>query len=68
MGCSQGIEVGQDCRAWAREPFDDERLLAGSDDPHPEGLADPDELAGLAEASRHRILPDNAAELLSLSA
>ena len=49
----------------------DERLLAGSDYPHPEGLADPnefaDELVELPEESQRRILHDNAATMLGLA-
>ena len=48
----------------------DERLLAGSDYPHPEGLRDPnefaDELVDLPERSRERILHDNAVQALRL--
>lgn len=46
----------------------DERLLAGSDYPHPEGLRDPnefaEELTALPEASRTKILHDNAVRFL----
>jgi predicted TIM-barrel fold metal-dependent hydrolase len=49
----------------------DQRLLAGSDYPHPEGLADPnefaEELVGLPEQSQRRILHDNAAAMLGLA-
>jgi predicted TIM-barrel fold metal-dependent hydrolase len=45
--------------------------MAGSDYPHPEGLADPNEFAeeleGLPTETRQRILHDNAATLLSLA-
>lgn len=49
----------------------DERLLAGSDYPHPEGLADPnefaEELVDLPAVSRDRILHGNAEVLLGLT-
>jgi predicted TIM-barrel fold metal-dependent hydrolase len=49
----------------------DTRLLAGSDYPHPEGLADPnefaEELAGLPAETQQRILHDNGARLLSIA-
>lgn len=48
----------------------DERMLAGSDYPHPEGLADPNEFAeeldGLPESTKRRIMHDNAARMLRL--
>lgn len=48
----------------------DERLLAGSDYPHPEGLADPnefaEELADLPSLTRRRIMHDNAARMLNI--
>ena len=47
-----------------------ERIMAGSDYPHPEGLADPNEFAeeleSLDQVSRRRILRDNAAAMLRL--
>jgi predicted TIM-barrel fold metal-dependent hydrolase len=53
------------------EALGSERLLAGSDYPHPEGLRDPnefaDELTGLDEVTRRRIMHDNAATLLGLA-
>jgi predicted TIM-barrel fold metal-dependent hydrolase len=46
-----------------------ERVLAGSDYPHPEGLAEPtefiEELAGLSDADQQRILVDNFEELVA---
>ena len=45
-----------------------ERILAGSDYPHAEGLADPTDfvkgLSGFDEAATRRIMRDNLAELL----
>jgi predicted TIM-barrel fold metal-dependent hydrolase len=45
-----------------------ERVLCGSDYPHPEGLVWPsefaDELAGLDAAATRRIMRDNLAELI----
>lgn len=47
-----------------------ERVLFGSDYPHPEGLADPvsyvDQLGGLDEADRAKIMGGNLARLISL--
>jgi predicted TIM-barrel fold metal-dependent hydrolase len=47
----------------------DERVLFGSDFPHPEGLADPasyvDELAGVPEQSVRRIMGGNLARLMN---
>lgn len=49
----------------------DGRFMAGSDYPHPEGLADPnefaEELVDLPTGAQRRILHDNAAELLQLA-
>lgn len=48
-----------------------ERVLFGSDYPHPEGLAQPldflESLAGLSAAEVRRVMRDNAAELLALA-
>ncbi|MFN8025781.1 MAG: amidohydrolase family protein [Acidimicrobiia bacterium] len=53
------------------EKLGDTRLLAGSDFPHPEGLADPnefaEELTALDAAAQQRIMHDNAATLLARS-
>ncbi|HZR81101.1 MAG TPA: amidohydrolase family protein [Candidatus Binatia bacterium] len=57
-----------DCVALAHEIGAD-RVLCGSDYPHPEGLLWPaefaDELGGLSEADRRRILRDNLAGLIA---
>jgi predicted TIM-barrel fold metal-dependent hydrolase len=49
-----------------------ERVLFGSDYPHPEGMSDPlsyvDELAGLSEADVRRIMGGNIHDLLGLGA
>jgi predicted TIM-barrel fold metal-dependent hydrolase len=49
----------------------DARLLAGSDYPHPEGLADPnefgEELVSLPQDAQRRIMRDNALAMLGLS-
>jgi predicted TIM-barrel fold metal-dependent hydrolase len=46
-----------------------ERVLNGSDYPHPEGLAEPiefvEELAGLSDADVRRIMRDNFADLVA---
>lgn len=56
---------------WLVEKLGDERLMAGSDHPHPEGLADPneflEELADLSQDSQRRIMHDNAAAMLDSS-
>lgn len=53
------------------ERLGDEKIMAGSDYPHPEGLADPnefaEELVSLPEISQRRIMRDNAARMLKVS-
>ncbi len=53
------------------ERVGDDRVLFGSDYPHPEGLADPNAFAelieGLDSAATRRVMRDNTARLLGLS-